>query len=418
MERVSAQQLAEWAAEARERWSVPGLAAGLLRDGETVVAADGVCELGRDERLTPKTAFRIASITKSFTATLALALAEDGLLALDEPPPGSRVEATIRQLLSHQGGLASEWPSALEELGADDDGLQRVAEGEPPRLPIGPGELFSYCNVGFWLVGAAAARACELTFEAAIRDRVLEPLELSATRFEPRHFARGHEQAEPGSDEHIVVEHPYPRARTPSGGLWSTVADLLRFAGHHLGGRGPLSRASVQEMQRPHISAPGGSYGLGWFLRESAGRQIVEHPGSAAGFESLLTLVPDEGFGFAALSNASRGSAAIRELLERLGLASTVDPDFALAPEQLAAFGGSYSGNGLEVEVAPEDGRLKVQVTGFDPFSGENIVFPPVLARPVAKREFEIVDAEWRGERLTFPRDGFVCLGVLAARTE
>jgi len=418
MERVSAQQLAEWAAEAQERWSVPGLAVGLLHHGETVVAADGVCQLGSDERVSSETAFRIASITKPFTATLALTLAQDGLLALDEPPPGSRVEATIRQLLSHQGGLACEWPSAFEDLDHGEDGLQRVAEAAPPRLPVDPGELFSYCNIGFWLVGAAVARAGEQTFQAGIRARVLEPLNLAATQFEPEHAARGHEQAEPGSAEHVVVDHPYPRTRTPSGGLWSTVNDLLRFADHHLGAPGPLSRESVLEMRRPHIPAPGGSYGLGWFLRESAGRRIVEHPGSAAGFESLLLLVPDERFGFAALSNSGRGSAAIRELLERLGLASTGDPDFALAPERLAAFGGTYSGNGVEIEVLPKDGRLSVQVTAFDPFSAENIVFPPALARPVAEREFEVVDTEWRGERLTFPRDGFVCLGVLASRTE
>src|SRR5439155_1153746 len=167
MERVSAQRLAEWVADARERWSVPGIAVGLFLDGETVVFADGVCELGGDEGVSPETAFRIASITKPFTATLALALAQDGLLALDEPPPGSR----------------------------------------------------------------------------------------------------GHEQTEPGSDEHVVFDHPYPKTRTPSGGLWSTVGDLLRFADHHLGGPGPLSRESVQELQQPHIPAPGGSYGLGWFLR-------------------------------------------------------------------------------------------------------------------------------------------------------
>ena len=417
MERVSAQQLTEWAAEARERWSVPGLAVGLLHDGETVVAADGVCKLGSDERVRPETAFRIASITKPFTATLALSLAQEGLLALDEPPAGSRVEATIRQLLSHQGGLACEWPPALEELGKGDDGLQRIAEEEPPRLPVGPGELFSYCNVGFWLVGAAVTRASGLTFQAAMGARVLEPLELEATDFEPRQATRGHEQAEPGSDEHVVVDHPYPQTRTPSGGLWSNVQDLLRFAAHHLGGPGPLSRDSIQEMRQPQIAAPGGSYGLGWFLRQSGGRRIVEHPGSVAGFQSLLLLAPDERFAFAALSNSSRGSAAIRDLLERLGLGST-GLDFPLEPEQLAAFGGTYSGNGIEVEVAPEDGRLSVAVTTFDPLSGENVAYPPVLARPVAEREFEVVDADWRGERLTFPRDGFVCVGVLAARTE
>jgi CubicO group peptidase (beta-lactamase class C family) len=380
-------------------------------------AADGVCELGREQQVTPETTFRIASITKPFTATLALSLAQDGLLALDEPPASSRVEATIRQLLSHQGGLACEWPPALEELGKGDDGLQRIAEEEPPRLPIGPGELFSYCNVGFWLVGAAVARASGLTFQAAMGARVLEPLELKATDFEPRQPTRGHQQAEPGSDEHVVVDHPYPQTRTPSGGLWSNVQDLLRFAAHHLGGPGPLSRESIQEMQQPQIAAPGGSYGMGWFLRQSGGRRIVEHPGSVAGFESLLLLVPDERFGFAALSNSSRGSAAIRDLLERLGLGST-GPDFPLDPEQLAAFGGTYSGDGIEVEVTPEDGRLSVAVTTFDPLSGENVAYPPVLARPVSEREFEVVDAEWRGERLTFPRDGFVCVGVLAARTE
>jgi hypothetical protein len=170
-------------------------------------------------------------------------------------------------------------------------------------------------------------------------------------------------------------------------------------------------------MRQPQIAAPGGNYGLGWFLRQSGGRRIVEHPGSVAGFESLLLLLADERFGFAALSNSSRGSAAIRDLLERLGLGST-GPDFKLEPEQLAAFGGTFSGDGIEVEVAPEDGRLNVAVTSFDPLSGENVAYPPVLARPVAEREFEVVDAEWRGERLTFPRDGFVCVGVLAARTE
>src|SRR5438270_6272033 len=203
MERVSGQKLAEWAAEAREHWSVPGIAVGVFHDGETVAVADGVCALGGEEQVSPQTEFRIASITKPITATLAMTLVQDGLLALDESPPGSRVEATVRQLLSHQGGLACEWPSALEELGAGDDGLQRVAEGEPPRLPIGPGELFSYCNVGFWLVGAAAARGSGTTFQEALRARVLEPLDLATTEFEPQHAARGHEQAEPGSDEHL-----------------------------------------------------------------------------------------------------------------------------------------------------------------------------------------------------------------------
>jgi CubicO group peptidase (beta-lactamase class C family) len=418
MERVSAQQLAEWAAGARERWSVPGIAAGVLHDGESVTAADGVCELGRPEHVSAETSFRIASITKPFVATVAMTLVQDDLLNLAEPPAGSTVSATLRQLLSHQGGLATEWPERLDADDDSDEALFRLVEGEPARLPIGPGELFSYCNAGFWFVAAGIARTLGTSFEGAMRDRVLEPLGLASTSFVAERAARGHNQVEPGADEHVPLDFTYPRARRASGGLWSSVGDLLRFGEHHLGGPGPLTTESAAEMQQPQISAPGGAYGLGWFLRESAGRRIVEHPGSAAGFESLILLVPDESFGFAALTNSSRGSAAIRELLERLGLGSTGSPDFEVPPEQLAAFGGTYSGNGLEVEIVPEDGRLSFAVTAFDPFSGENVAYPPVLARPVAEREFEVVDAEWRGERYTFPRDGFVCLGGLAARTE
>src|SRR5262245_17686732 len=418
MGRVTAQDLAQWTAEARENWSIPGIVVGLLQDGEPVMVADGVCSLGNNEQVTPETAFRVASITKAFTTTLAMTLVEDGLLALDAAPPGSRVEATIRQLLSHQGGLTSEWPEAYEDLAAHEQGLERIIEGDPPRLPIGPGELFSYCNVGYWLVGAVAARAAGLTFDKAMRSRVIEPLGLRATGFETSHGARGHDQVEPGSDQHVVVDHPYPRARTPSGGLWSTANDLLRFAQHHLGGPGPLSRASIEEMQQPQIDSPGGSYGLGWFLRQSAGRRIVEHPGSAAGFQSLLLLAPDEGLAFAALANSSRGSAAIRELLERLGLAAPADSHVSLTAEELSGFAGTYSGNGVEIDVAPDDGQLRLRLTSFDPFSGESTVFPPVLARAVGEREFEVVESEWRGDRLTFPREGFVCVGVLAARTK
>jgi CubicO group peptidase (beta-lactamase class C family) len=418
MERVSAESLAGYVREARERWSIPGMAVGLLQAGETVIATAGVCELGVDEPVSPETSFRIASITKPFTATLALTLVQDGLLALDEPPPGSRVQATVRELLSHAGGLACEWPAALDELGSGDDALLRVAGGEPERLPIGSGELFSYSNVGFWLVGAAAARVCNTTFAEAIRPRVLDPLGLEATRFEPRQHARGHDQVEPGSPEHRPVEHPYPRARTPSGGLWSTVEELLRFAAHHLGGPGPLMPEAVEEMQRPHVAAPGGSYGLGWFLRDVDRRPIVEHPGSAAGYQSLLSMLPDEGTAFAALTNSSRGSAAIRDILERLRVAPRRPPQFELTAQQLAKFAGSYAGNGIAVDVVVEDGGLRTRQTEFDPLSGETVVYPRLLARPVGEREFEIVDGERRGDRLTFPRDDFICAGVLAPRIE
>jgi CubicO group peptidase (beta-lactamase class C family) len=413
---VSAQQLEYRVAEARRRWSIPALAVGVLQDGAVVSAADGVLELGRPKAASPDTVFRLASITKPFTATLAMTLVQDGLLALDEPPPGTPVEATVRQLLSHQGGLVSEWPEPLDGVGDNDDALLRLTERQPARLPVRPGELFSYCNVGFWFVAAAIARVLGTTFEEAMRTRVLEPLGLRSTGFEAEAPAIGHIQVEKGAVEHARAEERYPRVRRPGGGLMSSVGDLLRFAEHHLGGPGPLTAQSIAEMQRPLTAGPGFRYGLGWFLWETPAGSAVGHPGSVLGYESLLRLVPGERLAVAALSNSSRGYAAIRDVMRDLEL-SEEEPS-EVSHENLAAFAGRYRGHDVELEFVPEDGGLRVERTEIDPFTGEASVYPSVRARPIGEREFVIVDGEWRGDRFDFPRPGFVCMGYLATRIE
>src|SRR4051794_10858098 len=416
MERFSA-QLEQSVGQARRRWSVPGVAIGVLRDGEVVTAADGICELGRPEPVTSETLFRVASITKPFVATLAMTLVQDGLLALDEPPAGSTVEATVRQLLSNQGGLATEWPVWFDGSDEPDEAVFRLLQGDPERLPVGPGELFSYCNVGFWLVGAAIQRTLGITFEAAMHERVLEPLGLSSTSFAAETpAANGHNQVRPGADEHARLDYVYPRARRASGGLWSTVGDLLRFAEHHLGGPGPLTAESIAEMQKPHIAGHGFDYGLGWFLNHRRGRLTVEHPGSAAGFQTLLLLVPGESLAVATLSNSSRGAAAIRDVLAGLELAEA-EPSF-VELEDLSAFAGSYRGQQLELEIEAEADGLRVEVAEIDPFVPDRQVYPPMHARPVGEREFEIVEGEWPGERFDFPRPGLVRMTLLAQRVE
>src|SRR4051812_37127176 len=390
MERFSA-QLEQSVGQARRRWSVPGFAVGALRNGEVTTAADGVSELGRLEPVTPETPFRVASITKPFVATLAMTLVQDGLLALDEPPVGYAVDATVRQLLSNQGGLATEWPVRFDGGDESDEAVFRLLQGEPERLPVGPGELFSYCNVGFWIVGAAIQRELGITFEAAMHERVLEPLGLASTSFAAgTAAAQGHNQVRPGADEHAPLEYVYPRARRASGGLWSTVGDLLRFAEHHLGGPGPLTPESVAEMQKPHIRVQVFDWGLGCFLTHRRGRLTVEHPGSAAGFQTLLVLVPGEGLAVAALTSSSRGAAAIRDVLGDLELAEA-EPSF-VELEDLSAFAGLYRGQKLELRIESEGDGLRVDVAEIDPFVPDRQVYPSMRARPVGEREFEIVE--------------------------
>jgi CubicO group peptidase (beta-lactamase class C family) len=414
---VAQTTLAAWIREERERWDVPGIAVGLLEGGRVEVAADGVAELGADEPLTPGTSFRIASVTKPFTATLVMSLVEAGLVDLDAPL-GGRDGVTLRRCHSHQAGLPLELLVPLERLGDGDDALPRLAEEKLPPGLAAPGELASYSNVGYWLAGAAAARVSGTSFEDALRARVLEPLELHETAFEPvPPAATGHVQVAPGADTHRPVVRATPRARRPSGGLWSCVSDLLRFAAHHLGGPGPLSSGARSAMQGPAIDDARGSYGLGWQLRRSAsGDRIVEHLGSAAGFQTILLLVPERDLALAALTNSGRGSAAIRGLVERLGLAPDEPPDVRLARDELVQFAGTYRSDTLEVCVDVEGGGLRIEAVELDPFSGDRVADPPVHARPAGSRLFVVVDDEWRGTRLDFPGPDLVRHGAVLAR--
>jgi CubicO group peptidase (beta-lactamase class C family) len=387
--------------EERARLHVPGIVLAVDHDGERHVVADGVANRETREGVARETSFRIASITKPFVAALAVSLADAGLLDLDAPLAGA---ATARQLLSHQGGLACEWPRPLDAYGDRDDALARLAEDEPARLPVGPGELFSYSNAGYWLVGAAIARATAATFEAAMLERLLFPLGLRCTGFAPsRPPARGYEQVDPGADEHRPADGEYPRARRPGGGLWSTVDDLLRF-GRFL--------ADQPAMHEPLVPTAEGSWGLGIGLGEANGRRTVDHRGSAAGFQSLLLLVPDEGLVLAALTNSSRGRRVIRAALELLGLYVAPEPS-RRADGELAPFAGRYRDEWMDVRVRPEDGGLVLDVTWTDVFKDQRIEFPPVRAEATGPTTFVVVEGDDEGDPIDFPRPGLGRFGGL-----
>jgi CubicO group peptidase (beta-lactamase class C family) len=243
--------LTDSVAAAQERTGIPDVAAALHADGSTAFAGSA------------DTPFRIASITKSFTATL---LAESGLL-----------DDRRRALLSHTAGYR---PEAAEPL------------------PDGCAGLWSYSNAGYW----EAASVFD-DFAGAMRERVLEPLGLSRTGFEtPPGAAPGHSPNGPIADE------AYPAARRPSGGLWSTVGDLVTYGLAHCRG--------WDELHRPVVSALGAEYALGWWVRDG----VLDHEGSVAGYQSLLLIVPERELVLAMLTSSWRGSALIRHVVEDLGV--------------------------------------------------------------------------------------------------
>lgn len=374
---------------AMARHDVAQAAAGVLCSGVRTVRGYGA---------QPETAFRIASITKPLVATLALRLVEEGRLSLDEPLVGLRLPwegVTLRHLLTHQAGLAGDRPASLAEYGEGDDALQRLAADEALAGPVGPGRLFSYSNYGYWIAGALCARGAGTAFEAALQSHVLEPLGMDRTGFAA---------AEP----FVPAPLEYPRARRPSGGLFSCVDDLLGFADHLLGGPGPLGAGSVRAMQTPQISLdPGGDYGLGLFLWRGRTRPTVEHAGSVSGFRSHLVLVPAERLAVVLLAAGEKGRLVTEELFEAAGLGLELPPEASLAEEDLAALAATYSDPlGNDVAVTVRDGGLDLATEDH----------PTAHFRPAGPRWFVNAGGEYRGESVDFPRDGLLRYGWLFAR--
>ena len=398
---------------------MPGIALGLLSGGREEVWADGVADLSTGEPVMPETRFRIASISKPFTATLALTLVQEGALGLDEPLPGLRVPVTLRQALAHTAGLACEWPSpVLPAFGSGDDALIRLAAAEPERLPVEPGELFSYCNVGYWLVGAAVAHLTGRTFEEAMHERVLEPLGLADTSFEPDpETAAGHVPVAADRPEHRVVRtEEYPRTRRPSGGLYSTVADLLRFARHHVGGPGPLTPESRSLMHGLHARRPKYGYGLGWALERRGGRVVGGHAGSVAGYESHLLVAPEETLALVVLTNSARGSALIEHVADDVGLGADAPLPVALSAEDLGSLAGVYAHQDERLRVEVDDEGLRCELSEVDPTTGERTVDSEFVAVPVGGGEFAVLEGPARGARVDVPRPGFLRTSVLWRR--
>jgi len=309
--------LADSVAAAQERTGVPEVAAALHVDGETVFA--GVADR----------AFRIASVTKSFTATLCF-------------EAGFRDERT-RALLSHTAGY-------------------RPESAEP--LPEPCAGLWSYSNAGYW---EAAARFDN--FAGAMRERLLEPLGLSSTGFDmPRDAVRG--TLPDGS----VADPAYPEARRPSGGLWSTVGDLVTWGLAHCRG--------WAELHEPAAEALGARYAYGWWVRDG----VLDHEGSVGGFQSLLLLVPAREVVLAVLTSSWKGSALIRHVVDDLGIVPASN-SVLRAPVQ-----GTYGLDGFEATVT--DDRVVERETD------------PVTGAALERRYPYSPGARLMSWRSDFPRDG------------
>jgi CubicO group peptidase (beta-lactamase class C family) len=330
-----------------------------------------------------ETTFRIASITKPIVAAAVMRLVEQGLLSLDEPLTDLRLPwegIALRHLLSHQAGLAHDWSRPLSEYGEGDDALQRLAADEVVGAPVGPGRYFSYSNPGYWLAGALIERAAGMPFEEAVRELVLDPLGMERTGFAP-------------TEPYVPNDMPYPRARRPSGGLYSCAEDVLRF-GTHLRDSGSLG-----EMQTPQIEVgPDGDYGLGLGIVRGRGRLTLEHGGAVPGIRTQLLVVPETNAVFVLLTNSDSGHFLINRLLHSVGLGLPLPPAVEVGEEDLAAVSGTFREPlGTTIRVTPRDGGIELSLVDGD---------CAAHLRPVSPTRFVVREGDEKGDWAEFFEGG------------
>jgi CubicO group peptidase (beta-lactamase class C family) len=428
--------LSEKVTEAMVRLQVPGVAVGILHNGEEHLAGFGVTNIHHPLPVDGDTLFQIGSTTKTVTATVVMRLVEAGRLDLDVPVrtylPGLRLSSeevasrvTMRHLLTHTAGWTGDYFDDGFHMG--DDALANVIAkmaALPQQTPLGA--LWSYCNSGFYLAGRVIEVVTGTSYEAAVQELVCAPLGMKTSLFGAwnaitHRVASGHHLREGKLD---VARHwALPRAAHPAGGLVSTARDQLSYARFHLGdGAAPdggrlLSSASMRLMQTPLVAASGGQeWGLGWGLRSFGGVRLVFHGGATNGQMSAFLMVPSRGFAITVLTNGDQGGVLHTEVTgwalgHYLDLDEPAPAALTLAAAELAAYCGRYLGAGStsDLEVAAADGALVVQFHLKGGFPAKDS--PPPPAPPPTRIGFVGID-RWialdgpaKGARGEFLRD-------------
>jgi CubicO group peptidase (beta-lactamase class C family) len=326
-------------AELRAR-EVPGAVLVVVRRGEIALARGfGRADLERDVPVDPeRTVFRVASVSKLFTATAALQLAERGALALDDDvnrhlrafrvPDAFGEPIRVRHLLTHTAGFDDRLMGMASAREERREPLQAHLARRLPARVFPPGRFFSYSNYGMALLGAVVEEASGQPFERYVEEQLLAPLGMARSSFAPGpalradlatgYYRRG------GAWRPLAFDWLHVG---PAGGLVSTGSDMGRFLLAQLGG-GALTGARIlrpetlAEMHRQQFthdpSLPG--VGLGFMERRHGRWRSLEHAGNWGGFASLLFLLPEADLGF--FLSYNRDDLMLRErfvaaLLER-----------------------------------------------------------------------------------------------------
>lgn len=300
--------------------SVPGANVVVIHDGAVVARrAYGMADLERTVATTPETAYRLASVSKQFTAMAVMLLAKDGKLRYDQPIrdflpelPAATRAVTVRHLLNHTSGL---WdyedliPAGRTEQLSDDDVLTLVASKD--SLISSAGTAYRYSNSGYVLLGIIVARVSGMSFPDFLQAGIFKPLGMRVTvahvegRDTVPHRAYGYS---PRGGAFVQTDQSVTSATLGDGGIYSRVDDLVLWD-RALTNETLIDRASLAVATTPP-ALPGGhasEYGFGWFIDVYRGAKRWRHTGETSGFRNAILRFPDRRLTIIILTNRSSG---------------------------------------------------------------------------------------------------------------
>lgn len=356
----------EWAAKNH----IPGVAYGIVVDGQLIFTGnEGYTDIDKKIPVTSSSIFRIASMSKSFTAMAILKLRDLGKLRLDDPvqiyipemqklkyPTADSAPITIRHLLTHGAGFPEDNPWGDRQLADSDKELLDLIKSQI-SFSTAPGTAFEYSNLGFALLGRIITVVSRKPYQQYIRENIWQPLGMKNTEWEyanvaPDKLAHGYRWLNEKWNEETLLHDQADGSWGSMGGMMTSIDEFAGYMTLHISAwppsndadSGPVKRSSVREMHHPwRISgfnpqfayADGRkcavfsayNYGLNW-VNDCEGRIYVGHSGGLPGFGSQWRFLPEYGIGIVAFANRTYApvTAVNLQVLDKLITSAALKP--------------------------------------------------------------------------------------------
>jgi D-alanyl-D-alanine carboxypeptidase len=406
---------------------IPGLAVGIVHNGKLIYQKGvGYADIESKIAVTPKTCFRIASISKTFTSVAIMQLVEQGKINLDERVekylPWFKVQTkginssniTIRQILSHTGGVFRDGNTPHWENGKFPDRMGLKKSISNKSIVFENLTKFKYSNFGFALLGEIIKEASGLDYDEYVTKNIIKKLGMKRTapdynKENDDWLAKGYSRPIPNK-EREVLPHSQTKAYTPATGFLSNVSDLAIYLAaislKQKEGNALVSRESMKEITRVYLPTgeEHGSCGLGFSIYRIAKRKIVGKSGFFAGFVTQISLDVENDIGVIVLTNTNDSScdsisAGILETIYRFVDEKSKYCDGKIIPDQ-EIFEGVYRSRWADTIVVGIDTNL----VAFQPKTNSPVKGSTLL-KPKGKNKFFIdtdPNFDFSGELATF----------------